>query len=341
MAILSPDSYRGNVVTSRIRLARNVEGYPFKVRDEVLARDLVKKVNRALVKCDTFNLYYMSNLKGLELEAMKERNVISPALIENRACGAALVNQDESLSVMICEEDAIREQCFIKGFHLMDAYKRLDIIDDALSKNVDIAFDKDFGYLTACPTNVGTGMRASVMMFLPALTENGKLNELAHEVEQRGLTVRGVYGEGSQAEGCMYQISNQITLGYSEHEIINAVETMVVKICQAEKEESKRLYQGKNELRTLDRASKAYGVLTNAVLLSYDEFIRHVSSLKLGVMSGVIGAESIESLDDLIFRLRPANLCYEYGRALSATDRALYRAKVTSQKIKRIIKEIE
>lgn len=340
MSILSPDTYRGNVVTSRVRLARNVEGFPFKIRDEKLARELVKKVNRALVKCDTFNLYYMANLKGLELEAMKERNIISPALIDNRKCGAALVNQDESLSVMVCEEDAIREQCFIKGFHLTDAYKRLDILDDELSKNMDIAFDKDFGYLTACPTNVGTGMRASVMMFLPALTENGKLNELIDEVEQRGLTVRGVYGEGSEAEGCMYQISNQITLGYSEYDIINAVETMVVRICEAEREESKRLYQGKNELKTLDRAAKAYGILTNAVLLSYDEFIKHVSSLKLGVMAGAIGAESLESLDDLIFRLRPASLCYEYGKALNATDRALYRAKVVGQKIKKLIKEI-
>ncbi|MBE7090101.1 MAG: ATP--guanido phosphotransferase [Clostridiales bacterium] len=340
MAILSPDSYRGNVVTSRIRLARNVEGFPFKIRDERLARELVKKVNRALVKCDTFNLYYMSNLKPLELEAMKERNIISPSLIENRACGSALVNQDESVSVMVCEEDAIREQCFVKGFHLTDAYKRIDRIDDELSKNIDIAFDKDFGYLTACPTNVGTGMRASVMMFLPALSESGKLNELIDEVEKLGLTVRGVYGEGSDAEGYMYQISNQITLGYSEYDIINAVESTVVSICEAEREESARLYKGKNQIRTLDRASKAYGILTNAVLLTYEEFLRHVSSIKLGAVAGYLETESIESIDDLIFRMRPANLCYEYGKALSATDRSLYRAKVVGQKIKKLVKGV-
>lgn len=340
MAILSPDSYRGNVVTSRIRLARNVEGFPFKIRDERLARELVKKVNRALVKCDTFNLYYMSNLKPLELEAMKERNIISPSLIENRACGSALVNQDESVSVMVCEEDAIREQCFVKGFHLTDAYKRIDRIDDELSKNIDIAFDKDFGYLTACPTNVGTGMRASVMMFLPALSESGKLNELIDEVEKLGLTVRGVYGEGSDAEGYMYQISNQITLGYSEYDIINAVESTVVSICEAEREESVRLYKGKNEIHTLDRASKAYGILTNAVLLTYEEFLKHVSSIKLGAVAGYLETESIESLDDLIFRMRPANLCYEYGKALSATDRALYRAKAVGQKIKKLVKGV-
>lgn len=338
MAILSPDSYRGNVVTSRIRLARNVEGFPFKIRDERLARELVKKVNRALVKCDTFNLYYMSNLKPLELEAMKERNIISPSLIENKACGSALVNQDESVSVMVCEEDAIREQCFVKGFHLTDAYKRIDRIDDELSKNIDIAFDKDFGYLTACPTNVGTGMRASVMMFLPALSESGKLNELIDEVEKLGLTVRGVYGEGSDAEGYMYQISNQITLGYSEYDIINAVESTVVSICEAEREESTRLYKGKNQIRTLDRASKAYGILTNAVLLTYEEFLKHVSSIKLGTVAGYLETESIEAIDDLIFRMRPANLCYEYGKALSATDRSLYRAKVVGQKIKKLVK---
>ena len=340
MGILSPDSYRGNVVTSRIRLARNVEGYPFKIRNEKLAHEIVKKVNRALVKCDTFNLYYMANLKGLELEAMKERNVISPNLIANRQCGAALVNQDESVSVMLCEEDVIREQCFEKGFHLTDAYKRLDRIDDELSKNLDVAFDKNFGYLTACPTNVGTGMRASVMMFLPALTESGKLGELIDEVEKLGLTVRGVYGEGSDAEGYMYQISNQITLGYSEYDIINAVETTVVSICEAERAESEVLYKGSQELRTADRAMKAYGILSNAVLLSYDEFLKHISSIKIGVMAGQIETESIESIDDLIFRVRPANLCYEYGKALSATDRALYRAKVVGQKIKKLVKGI-
>ena len=210
MEILSPDLFAGNIITSRVRLARNLKDLPFSL-DPVTAKEVVKKVNRALVKTDTFNLYFVANLDDVALEAMKERHLISQNLIENRESGAALVNTDESISVMVNEEDVIREQCFMKGLSLSEAYKRLNVIDDEIAKNIDVAFDDDLGYLTACPTNLGTGMRASVMMFLPALTESGKIKGLIEEVSGLGLTVRGVYGEGSKAEGCIYQISNEVT----------------------------------------------------------------------------------------------------------------------------------
>ena len=200
MELLNPDLYSGNIIMSRVRLARNLRDMPFTL-DPVAARETVKKVNRALVKKDTFNLYFVSNLDDITLEAMKERHLISRNLIENRDCGAALVSADESLSIMVNEEDVIREQCFMKGLRISEAYKRLDGIDDELAKNLDLAFDEKFGYLTACPTNLGTGMRASVMLFLPALTESGKIKGLIGEVAELGLTVRGLYGEGSKAEG--------------------------------------------------------------------------------------------------------------------------------------------
>ena len=195
MELLNPDLYSGNIIMSRVRLARNLRDMPFTL-DPVSARETVKKVNRALVKTDTFNLYFVANLDEITLESMKERHLISQNLIDNRECGAALVNADESLSIMVNEEDVIREQCFMKGLRISEAYKRLDRIDDELAKNLDIAFDEKFGYLTACPTNLGTGMRASVMLFLPALTESGKIKGLINEVAEMGLTVRGLYGEG-------------------------------------------------------------------------------------------------------------------------------------------------
>lgn len=337
MSVYSPDDFRGNVVTSRIRLARNLMGHPFKITSPAESREIVKLVNRALVKCDTFNLYYTSNLRALELEAMKERNVISPNLIENKACGAALVNQDETISVMICEEDVLREQGFSKGFHLSEVYKRLEKIDDALCKNLDVAYDEKFGFLTACPTNLGTGLRASVMMFLPALTVSGKLGGLEREVNKLGLTIRGVYGEGSSAEGYMYQISNEITLGHSEYQIINAVESAVIKICEAEKAELNNVF-GRHEITTLDEGSKAIGILENAVLLSYQDFLKYVSSIKICSMCGLIKVDGIEALDELLFRVRPASLCYEYGKAFNKLDRDLYRAKIVAQKIKKITK---
>jgi protein arginine kinase len=263
---------------------------------------------------------------------MKEKMLISEALIENRECGAALISADKSVSVMINEEDIIREQCFMKGLRLSEAYRKILKIDTELSKNLDVAFDKRFGYLTACPTNLGTGLRASVLLFLPALTESGKIKALLKEVEKIGLTVRGAYGEGSVGEGFMYQISNEVTLGVSEEEIINTVEETVLNICALERKETERLF-GKNELKIIDRVRKSFGILTNAVLLDYKEFLSHVSLVKMGAMLGMIDISDLEGIDDLILAVRPAVLCQQYDRKLSEIDRDLFRAEIVSKKL--------
>ena len=335
MNIVNYDLLEGSVVKTRIRLARNLNGYPFRINDIALAKDVVKKVNRALVKCDTFNLYFASNLSDLTLEEMKEKHLISNALIENKEFGAALINKEQNISVMVHEEDVIREQCFIKGLNLTEAYNRLQVIDEALFKNLDVAYDQRFGYLTACPTNVGTAMRASVMMFLPALTESGKISMLEDEVGKLGLTIRGVYGEGTRAEGYNYQISNEVTLGVSEREILSAVEDAVIRICQAEREEMQSLY-GSKELKTMDKVRKSFGILTNAVLLSYEEFLSHVANVKLGAMLGMININNIDEIDDLIIAARPAVLCGQYGKKLSTIDRYLFRAEVVGKKLLKI-----
>ena len=332
MTITNPDIYKGNIIMSRVRLARNLRGYPFRTENPVVAKEIVKKVNRALVRTDTFDLFYMANLSELKLEAMKERHLISQNLIDNRDCGAALINKDESISVMINEEDVIREQCFMRGLSLSEVYKRLDRLDDDLAKNLDLAFDERFGYLTACPTNLGTGLRASVLLFLPGLTESGRISALVKEMKKLGLTVRGLYGEGSDSEGYMYQISNEVTLGVSEYDIINQVEQTVEAICEAEREQMERLFV-KDELKTMDRAKKSFGVLTNAVMLGYNEFLSHVALVKLGAMLGLIGINNIESIDDLIIRVRPANICEQYGKRLSAIDRDLFRAEMVGNQL--------
>ena len=329
------DLYYGNVIMSRIRLARNIDGYPFKIKDVQKAKEIVKMVNRALVKSDTFNLYSMSNLSDMKLEAMKERHLISTNLMDNRECGVALINQDESISIMVNEEDHIREQCFMRGLSLTEAFNRLNKIDDDLSKNLDFAFDRDFGYLTACPTNLGTGLRASVMMFLPALSTGGKISALMEEVTQMGLTVRGMYGEGSDAEGFIYQISNEVTLGVTEQEILDSVEQTVLEICAAERDEMERLFV-KNELKTMDKTRKSYGVLTNAVMLDYNEFLSHVAQVKLGAMLGMINISDVTALDELIIKTRPANLCEQYGRKLSALNRDLLRAEIVGKKLAKL-----
>ena len=326
---------KGTIIMSRVRLARNVRGYAFKIENPQTAMDMVKKVYRALVKADTFNLYYTSKLPVIKLEEMREQHLISQNLIENRLCGAALVNADKTVSIMVNEEDVIREQCFMKGLRLTECYHKLNKIDDELAKSIDIAFDDELGYLTACPTNLGTGLRASVMMFLPALTEGGKIGALVKEMKKAGLTVRGLYGEGSSAEGYMYQISNEVTLGVSEQDIITAVEDAVESIYQAERDEMKKLYR-RREIEVLDRASKSYGVLTNAILLSYNEFLGHIANVKLGVLLGLFSISNIEALDDLIVQVRPASLCGQYGKEISQKDRDRVRAEYVSAKLKKL-----
>ena len=333
--IVNPDMLKGSVIKSRIRLARNLTGLPFKIRDNSLGREVVKNVNRALIKSDTFNLYYISNFSAYQLEALKERHLISQNLIDNKESGAVLINNNETLSIMINEEDIIREQCFEKGFHLQDCYKKLEKIDDELSKNLDIAFDKRLGYLTACPTNLGTGLRASVMMFLPSLTESGKIEDLAYEVSRLGLTIRGLYGEGSKAEGYMYQISNEVTLGATEEEIIKSVEETVVQIVNAERDESEKIFK-KHKLEVMDEAKKSFGVLTNCVLLSYDEFLSRISDVKFGAIMGVLDIEDIEAIDDLIINVRPANICVKQDKLLSSTDRDLVRAEIVTNKLMKL-----
>ena len=205
-------------------------------------------------------------------------------------------------------------------------------IESILSTGLTIAFDSQLGYLTECPTNLGTGLRASVLMFLPALTESGKIGALVEEVSRLGLTVRGLYGEGSQAEGFMYQISNEVTLGVSERDILTAVEDAVMSICRAERDEMERLYV-KRDLKTMDRAKKSFGVLTNAVMLSYSEFLGHIANVKLGVMLGMLNLGDVEELDKLIISVRPANISEQYGRRLSALDRDLFRAEMVEKRL--------
>ena len=324
----------GNIIMTRIRLARNVYGAPFSLTDMDLSEEIIKNVSRSLVNFGSFDLYRMAELSEERAESMKEKHLISSRLMKNPA-GAALIDENEGVSVMIGEEDVLREQCFKKGLCLYEVYDKLDRIDDEICKNTDIAFDKDLGFLTACTTNLGTGLRASVMMFLPALTESGKMNDLVAEMDRLGLTVRGLYGEGSKAEGCVYQISNEITLGLSEYEILELVENAVITVCKAERAESERLF-GSAELTVMDRAKKSYGILTNAVLLSYDEFITELARVKLGAMMGFIDIRDLPRLDDLAVAVRPANLSLAYGKRLNETERDLYRAET----VRKVLSEL-
>ena len=319
----------GTVVSTRIRLARNLEGYPFPshLKNEKQAKEIIRLVSCALARLDEFSLYYMDAIAGEQAVSLMENHLISPKLIKNKHLSAALINTEESVSIMINEEDHLREQCIVKGLDLRFAYETMSEIDSRIAGSMKFAYDEQFGFLTACPTNLGTGLRASVMQFLPALTINGVMPKLIRSISRLGLTVRGVYGEGSDAEGYKYQISNEVTLGVTEEEILNQVEEVVKKVCELEAAERRTLLNGPNAIEVQDECLRAYGILTNCAKISAREFIKLTAKVKLGACLGFIDIPDVSLIDDLVVKLSPSNIAATASQQFTALERDIYRAK--------------
>ncbi len=330
-------TFESVAVSTRIRLARNFKDYPFpnllmkSSHAEEMAEEITGLIAAELSRVDNFVLYRMKGLSDEAAAFLKERNLISRELILNRAVSAALVSEDEIISVMINEEDHIREQYFMKGFDLAKAYERVVGIDEAIADSIPFAFDEDFGYLTACPTNLGTGLRASVMLFLPAVSRRGIMRRVAADLTRSGLTVRGAYGEGSGTEGDLFQVSNEMTLGLSEEEILELVERAVSTMTEMEIRERERM-KVEGGMALCDKLRRALGVLSNCCVLSEREFIERTADVKLGLALGILGCEQggdagMSALDDLLVAMRPANINRLSGEALSEEGQNEYRAQ--------------
>lgn len=293
------DNTCSTVMSTRIRLARNLEGYPFPshLKSDKQAKEIIRLASSGLSRLEEFRLHYMDGISEDEAQSLIENHLISPALLNNRRRSAVLINHEESISVMINEEDHLREQCIVKGLDLQFAYETMSEVDGCISGTMKFAFDEQLGYLTACPTNLGTGLRASVMMFLPALTINGVMPRIMKSVARLGLTVRGIYGEGSAAEGYTYQISNEVTLGVTETEILRGVEEVVLKICKLEETERERLATGVSALDIQDECLRSYGILLNCAKLTTEELIRLAANVKLGAALGYIKNENVANID--------------------------------------------
>jgi protein arginine kinase len=238
---------------------------------------------------------------------------------------------------MINEEDHLREQCIESGFAVRQAFSTMSEKDKLMSRSIKFAYDEQLGYLTACPTNLGTGLRASVMLFLPALTMNGVMSRVIQATNRLGLTVRGAYGEGTQAEGYMYQVSNEVTLGVTEEQILTQVEEVVVRISEMEQSERLKLKRGAPALAIKDKCLRSLGVVTNCALMQSDEFEKLCSNVKLGACLGYIPISDIGEIDNLMVKMKPSNLNILAGRQLTAAERDAYRAEYASAKIKRLI----
>lgn len=328
----------GIVVSTRVRLARNLEGYPFPshLKDEKQAKEIIRLVSSGLSKLDEFRLQYMDEISDEQAVCLMENHLISPKLIKNKRYSAALINREESVSIMINEEDHLREQSIVKGLDLKLAYETMSEIDSHVAKSMKFAFDEQLGYLTACPTNLGTGLRASVMQFLPALTMNGLMPKLIRSINRLGLTVRGLYGEGSDAEGFLYQISNEVTLGVTEEEILRQVGEVVKKVCALEEAERHNLLKSDRALDIQDECQRAYGILTNCAKVSTNEFVKLISKVKLGACLGFIKLSDISEIDSLMVKLRPTNINAAAQRPLTPLERDIYRARCAAATLKKL-----
>lgn len=332
------DFMQGTVVSSRIRLARNLNGYPFpeRLKSDKQAKEIIRSVSSAINKVDEFRLFYMDSISDDDALNLVENHLISPALLKKPARSAALINEAGNVSIMINEEDHLREQCIQSGLSLRSSYAIMSAKDSLIARSIAFAYDEQLGYLTACPTNLGTGLRASVMMFLPALAIGGLMPELVSRARRNGLTIRGAYGEGSSAEGYTYQLSNEVTLGVSEEEILTQVEEAVSKVEELEAVERKNLRNGANGLALKDKCLRAYGILTNCALMPSEEFSSLCADLKLAACLGYLNCDTTR-IDELTIKMKPSNLNVLAGRKLTSEERDSYRAQYASNRIKSIV----
>lgn len=336
--INSPGPESDIVISSRVRLARNLNEVPFPhLLSERQANQIVDDVYSALKENPVFSkdikLYKMNELTAEQKTMLTEMHFISMDLA-NSERGAVIINHDKTVSIMINEEDHLRIQVMLPGLQLEEALRQIDKIDDLLEEKLDFAFDEKIGYLTACPTNVGTGMRASVMMHLPALTMMEKIGQILSTISQVGLVVRGVYGEGSQAKGNLYQISNQITLGKSEEDIIQNVVSVARQILMSERKTRQNL-SGETRLRLEDKILRSYGILTNAKLITSQEAMSFISDVRLGVDMGIIKDLVPSVLNELFIMTGPAYIQEVSENATTPLERDIYRANFIRQKMQR------
>ncbi|MDO5123354.1 MAG: protein arginine kinase [Eubacteriales bacterium] len=320
-------------VSSRIRLARNLSGYPFPNRlSDSGKAEVVEKVKEAVESLSTKLMFVeLSDLSQNSLVAMVERHLISPEFAGSTKGRALAVSEDESISIMINEEDHLRIQVIKPGLALKEAYEIADRIDTELSAKLQIAFDKNLGYLTQCPTNLGTAMRASVMMHLGALTESKSVGRIAANLQKLGFVIRGSYGEGSDAPSSMYQLSNQVTLGLSEQTAIDNIENIVEKLMETEQSTLESLM---NSMEYQDKISRSMGILLTARLISFSEAVKLLSNVRMGISQGIIDNTTVETVDKLIVMIQPASLMQAEGKDLTPAERDKVRAEVIKKTLR-------
>ncbi|HAK06120.1 MAG TPA: protein arginine kinase [Spartobacteria bacterium] len=325
------------VISSRVRFARNLRDRAFpgwaKKAERMVILDLIKpRVEELPEMQDSFS-ELLQDLSAMEKQVLVERHLISREHAAKGVGSAVVMNRRQTLSIMINEEDHLRMQSIRSGLQLKAAFKLVDKVDSTLEHKLEFAYDQRLGYLTACPTNVGTGMRASAMLHLPGLVLSELINQVIQAVSKIGLAVRGLYGEGTEAMGNLFQVSNQTTLGEKEDEIISRLSKVIETIIEKEHDARQVLIQKKsNTLR--DQIGRAYGVLTYAHAMTSKEALNLLSIIKLGVDLGAFPEDRRLPIDELFIDTQPAHLQKSSQQKLNAEERDYLRAQIIRERLK-------
>ena len=327
------------VMSSRVRLARNLKGVSFpgwaKKADRVKTLEIIRPAVEALPQMANSFSESMDNLTALDKQILVERHLISREHAAKNAGSGLVLNKEESLCVMINEEDHLRMQALRPGLQLKQAWLALDEVDSALERKLPYAVSPELGYLTACPTNLGTGIRVSAMMHLPALVLAEQINQIIQAVNKLGLAVRGLYGEGTEALGNVFQVSNQMTLGETETEIVEKLNKVLSQMLEHEENARSTLLEKKPKM-VFNHIGRAYGILANAHSISSKETMNLLSLMRLGADMEMFPGVDPSLVDELFIITQPAHLQKSYSEKLSAEERDLLRADMLRERLKQV-----
>lgn len=306
------------ILTSRIRLARNLADYPFvtcldKEKSNKIC-NIFKNLTHDIKVSDNSKMSFidLNAMKHYEKASLIEQHILSPEMLDENISRGLIISQNQKTSILINEEDHLRIQHMEEGLNLYKCFEIANDADNAIESNVKYAFDETLGYLTCCPTNVGTGMRASVMLHLPALAKSRQIENMIHSLSTLGIVFRGIYGEGSDFKGHIFQISNQVTLGVEEKATIELINTIALDIAKRERDCREKIYKS-NKFAFEDSIMRSYGIFKNAVVMNSAEAMNLISDIRLGISMGIIKDIDINAINSLMQNIMPANLTKNYN----------------------------
>ncbi len=317
------------VISTRIRLARNLRGYPFSDRmTDEQKRELAGKIKNLVLTDELseygFSFLEMENIGDMKALELTEKHIISPEFAAGRKGSYLLLSRDQSVSIMLFEEDHLRIQVLSCEFDLINSLKIANAIDDVFDRTLEYAFNEKLGYLTQCPTNLGTGLRASVMLHLPALEATGVMGKTINTIGKLGLTLRGTYGEGTKAKGAMYQLSNQVTLGISEQAAVENLTSIAMQLISQERTVRDRFRAEATE----DKIFRSVGAIRYARMMSSEELLEHISFIRIGISLGLITDINLDTIAYILSKTGSATIMSEKNDSMSPKDRDIERAAI-------------